>query len=196
MVFTQSRVKRFAVKQDAKKKEFPKTMRPNLNYKSIYLAGGCFWGVQAYLDKIPGVKNTQAGYANGNTKNPTYEQVCRENTGHAETVYAQYDPKEIPLERLLKIFFEIIDPTSINKQGGDAGVQYRTGIYYTNPEDREKIQKVFDELAPKYNAPIAVELKPLENFYPAENYHQKYLQKNPKGYCHIDLSKADKYRPQ
>jgi len=194
MIITHMQVKKLAAREEAKKKEFPKIMRINFDYENVYLAGGCFWGVQAYLDKIPGVINTQTGYANGNTQRPTYEQVCHENTGHAETVYVQYDPKIISLEQLIKAFFEIIDPTSINKQGGDAGTQYRTGVYYTRPEDKAMIQKVFDELAPNYKAPIVVELKPIENFYPAENYHQKYLQKNPGGYCHIDLSKADKYK--
>lgn len=194
MVFTRMQIKKFGAREEAKKMEFPKIMRINFDLDSVYLAGGCFWGVEAYLDKIPGVKNTQVGYANGKTENPTYEQVSHENTGHAEAVYVQYDAKEITLEQLIKIFFEIIDPTSLNKQGGDAGVQYRTGVYYTRPDDKERIQKVFDELAPNYKEPIVVELKPIENFYPAENYHQKYLQKNPGGYCHIDLSKADKYK--
>ncbi|MDR0291205.1 MAG: peptide-methionine (S)-S-oxide reductase MsrA [Elusimicrobium sp.] len=194
VIFTHVQVKKLAAREEAKKKEFPKIMKVNFNYDSVYLAGGCFWGVEAFLDKIPGVKNTQVGYANGNTKNPTYEQVKYENTGHAEAVYVQYNPKEITLEQLIKIFFEIIDPASINKQGGDAGAQYRTGVYYTDEKDKERIQKVFDELAPNYKAPIVVELKPIDNFYPAENYHQKYLQKNPNGYCHIDLSKADKYK--
>ena len=193
-VFTRMQVKNFAARVEKEKHGFPKIMRINFNYDEIYLAGGCFWGVQAYLDKIPGVKKTQVGYANGSTERPTYEQVRRENTGHAETVYVQFDPKEISMEDLVKAFFEIIDPTSINKQGGDEGTQYRTGVYYIRPEDKERIQKVFDELAPNYGAPIVVELKPIANFYPAENYHQKYLQKNPGGYCHIDLSKADKYK--
>ncbi|MGB2580011.1 peptide methionine sulfoxide reductase msrA/msrB [Elusimicrobium simillimum] len=161
--------------------------------KDIYLAGGCFWGVQAYLDKIPGVVNTQVGYANGKTKNPTYEQVCNENTGHAETVHVQYDAKQLSLEQLLHIFFEIINPTVSNRQGNDIGAQYRTGVYYINDKDVYAAKKVFSEEQRKYEAPIVTELKPLENYYPAEKYHQKYLDKNPGGYCHINLAGADKY---
>jgi len=194
IVFTQVQVNKWAARAKARQYDFPKIMRIDFDLHSIYLAGGCFWGVEAYLDKIPGVIRTQVGYANGKTERPTYEQVKHGDTGHAETVYVQFDPKILPLEKLIKIFFEIIDPASVNKQGPDAGTQYRTGVYYTEPGDKDKIQKVFDELAPNYKAPIAVELKPIDNFYPAENYHQKYLQKNPGGYCHIDLSKADKYK--
>jgi len=194
VVFTRMQVKKFAAKAEAKQHEFPQIMRINFDLHGVYLAGGCFWGVQAYLDKIPGVKHTQVGYANGKTQRPTYEQVCHDNTGHAEAVYVQFDPKVISLEQLIRAFFEIIDPASVNKQGPDEGTQYRTGVYYTDPGDKDKIQKVFDELAPNYKAPIAVELKMIENFYPAENYHQKYLEKHPGGYCHIDLKKADKYK--
>lgn len=177
-----------------KDKEFAMWLEHREDLKDIYLAGGCFWGVQAYLDKIPGVINTQVGYANGKTQKPTYEQVCSQKTGHAETVRVQYDPEKISLEHLLKIFFEIINPVSLNKQGGDKGTQYRTGIYYTLPEDKETAQKVIDEEQKKYSQPIVTELKTIENYYPAENYHQKYLEKNPNGYCHIDLSGADKYK--
>ncbi|MDR0645843.1 MAG: peptide-methionine (S)-S-oxide reductase MsrA [Elusimicrobiota bacterium] len=164
------------------------------HFKDIYLAGGCFWGVQAYMDKIPGVIESQAGYANGKTENPSYEQVCKENTGHAETVRVRYDPKEISLDKLIKIFFEIIDPTLLNRQANDIGTQYRTGVYYIDETDRMIIQKVFNEEAKKYDKPIAVELRPLQNYYSAEDYHQKYLNKNSGGYCHIDLKGADKYK--
>jgi len=162
--------------------------------KTIYLAGGCFWGVQAYLDKIPGVVYTEAVYANGNTANPTYEQVRRENTGHAEAVLVKYNPQKITLGKLLAVFFEIIDPVSLNKQGGDEGAQYRTGVYYLADEDKDIATKVFAREAAKYKLPLAVELLPLKNFYKAEDYHQKYLEKNPNGYCHINLKAADKYR--
>ncbi|WP_424245720.1 methionine-S-sulfoxide reductase [Elusimicrobium posterum] len=159
----------------------------------IYLAGGCFWGVQAYMDKIPGVVYSEVGYANGNTANPTYEEVSHNNTGHAETVLVQYDPAQISLEKLLSIFFEIINPTILNKQGNDVGTQYRTGVFYTNEADRPAAEKVFAEEAKKYKYPIVTELALLQNYYKAENYHQKYLEKNPGGYCHINLKGADKY---
>lgn len=151
----------------------------------IYLAGGCFWGSEKYLASIPGVLETQVGYANGNTKNPTYEDVCRRNTGHAETVRVIYDPAVLPLDFLLDLYYDSIDPTSVNRQGGDAGTQYRTGIYYTDEVERPIIEHSLSKLQARLNKPIAIELKPLENYSPAEEYHQKYLDKNPGGYCHI-----------
>lgn len=157
--------------------------------QEIYLAGGCFWGLEEYLANLPGVIETEVGYANGNTENPSYEQVCRENTGHAETVHTVYDSEKISLGFLLERYFEVIDPTSLNRQGGDVGSQYRTGIYYVNEEDRLIAQKALDKLQQSYRKRIAVELLPLKNFYRAEDYHQKYLQKNPHGYCHIPRSR-------
>ena len=153
--------------------------------ETIYLAGGCFWGAQRYFDCLPGVLETEVGYANGTTANPTYEQVKRENTGHAETVRVAYDPAAISLEELLEQFYKAIDPTSVNRQGGDVGVQYRTGIYYTDPAQKQVIESSLAELQTHYEQPIAVEALPLSNFYTAEEYHQKYLDKNPGGYCHI-----------
>lgn len=155
--------------------------------KTIYLAGGCFWGVEKYMSLLQGVQATAVGYANGKTKNPSYEQVCRENTGHAETVEVKYNPEVAGLSWLLKMFFDVIDPTTLNKQCGDVGEQYRTGIYYTDPEDRTVIEGVIAELCSGYAAPIVTEVKPLESFYPAEEYHQSYLEKNPQGYCHINI---------
>ncbi len=151
----------------------------------IYLAGGCFWGVEKYIKLIRGVLDTQVGYANGKTENPTYEEVCRNNTGHAETVKVVYDPEVLKLEILLSLYFDAIDPTSLNRQGGDAGVQYRTGIYYTDINDLKIINQAFEEQQKKYDKPIVTEALPLENFYTAEEYHQNYLDKNPAGYCHI-----------
>lgn len=153
--------------------------------KTIYLAGGCFWGVEKYISLIPGVLATETGYANGKTENPTYEQVCRDNTGHAETVKVTYDADRLSLRELLTRFFKVIDPTSLNRQGNDRGEQYRTGIYYTRPEDKSEIADALEELRGQYDKPVVVEAKVLENFYPAEEYHQKYLDKNPGGYCHI-----------
>ena len=153
--------------------------------KVIYLAGGCFWGCQKYFDLMDGVLFTEVGYANGPTANPTYEQVKHDHTGHAETVKVEYDPAVLPLQTLLEKYFVVIDPTAVNHQGEDYGIQYRTGIYYVNEEDESVANACLDALEKRYDKPLAVELKPLENFYPAEEYHQKYLEKNPNGYCHI-----------
>lgn len=152
--------------------------------KTIYLAGGCFWGCQKYFDMIPGVLETEVGYANGPTPNPSYEEV-KHHAGHAETVRVVYDPDVLPLEKLLAAYFVVIDPTSVNKQGEDEGVQYRTGIYTVDGADAPVVEAALKELAAKYDKPVVVEHRPLENFYSAEEYHQKYLEKNPGGYCHI-----------
>lgn len=161
------------------------------NLKKIYLAGGCFWGVEAYMARIYGIADAKSGYANGNTENPTYEDVCKRNTGHAETVEVSYDPERISLEEILAYYLRVVDPTSLNKQGNDVGVQYRSGVYYTDESDKAVIEKVLNAEQGKYKDKIVVEVKPLENFYLAEEYHQDYLDKNPTGYCHINLSLAD-----
>lgn len=148
------------------------------NLKEIDLAGGCFWGLEGYLKKLPGVRDTDVGYANGNTKNPTYEDVCYRNTGHAETVRVFYAPEEITLATILKAFFKVVDPTSLNKQGNDRGIQYRSGIYYTDASDRSIIEQVVENEQKKYDTPIVTEVLPLDHFYPAEDYHQDYLDKN------------------
>lgn len=153
--------------------------------KDIYFAGGCFWGVEKYFLLINGVVETQVGYANGKTENPTYEQVCREGTGHAEAVWVQYDAARVSLELLLEMLYKVIDPTSRNRQGNDVGEQYRTGIYYTDEADVSVIVQSLAELQKQYKIPLAIEVKALDNYYPAEEYHQKYLDKNPGGYCHI-----------
>ena len=160
--------------------------------REIWLAGGCFWGLEAYLDKLRGVVHTNVGYANGSTEDPSYEQVCGGSTGHAETVYVQYDPKHIELATLLTYFFKVVDPTSVNRQGNDRGSQYRSGIYYKDTADKAIIEQVIAQEQKKYSAPIATEVLPLSNYCAAEEYHQKYLDKNPHGYCHIDLSSLDK----
>lgn len=153
--------------------------------KEIWLAGGCFWGAEKYLAGIRGVIRTDVGYANGHTPEPTYEQVCRQDTGCAETVHVAYDPGVLPLGFLLGLFFKAIDPTSVNRQGGDVGDQYRTGIYYKDAEDLPVIREAVQALQRTLERPVAVEVKPLRNYYLAEAYHQKYLEKNPGGYCHI-----------
>ena len=158
-----------------------------MNQKTIYLAGGCYWGVQRYLDVIRGVLETEVGFANGDTVSPSYEQVKHENTGHAETVRVVYDRKRLPLPILLELFFEIIDPTSVDRQGGDIGHQYRTGVYWTDGEDEPVVLQALSALEERTGAPLAVEACPLQSFYPAEEYHQKYLVKNPQGYCHVSF---------
>ena len=174
-----------------------KTLPPNPNrsvdykgkkLKEIWLAGGCFWGVQAFFSRVYGVAEATAGYANGQTENPTYEEVCSGRTGHAETVHLRYDPDLVTLTSLLHHFFRIIDPTTLNRQGNDRGVQYRSGIYYRDAEDLPVIQAVIAAVQPEYRQPIVTEVLPLANFYPAEEYHQDYLDKNPGGYCHVDFS--------
>ena len=159
--------------------------------KEIYLAGGCFWGVDAYFQRIDGIVETESGYANGNTENPTYEEVCRMNTGFAETVKLIYDETVIALPEVLQRYLKIIDPTTIDRQGGDTGNQYRTGIYFVDPLDEVVIKDQLDQLAKKYEDKIQVEVMPLQNYYKAEEYHQDYLKKNPRGYCHINLALAD-----
>ena len=170
--------------------------------KTIYLAGGCFWGTQRFFDQFDGVLETEVGYANGpegaagqaadsamadrtaHAAAPTYEDVCN-NSGHAETVRVVFDESRISLAQLLRYYFMVIDPLSVNRQGHDVGIQYRTGIYYTDPDMPGTIREVCDEVERSVGAPLAVEVEPLINFYPAEEYHQKYLVKNPGGYCHI-----------
>lgn len=161
------------------------------NKAEIYLAGGCFWGTEHFLKQIRGVENTQVGYANSTVENPSYEQVCSGKTNAAETVKVAYDPETVNLGFLLDLYFKTIDPTSHNRQGNDRGTQYRTGIYYTNPADLPVIEQAIQTLGSQYTRPIAVEVMPLKNFYPAENYHQDYLDKHPNGYCHINPALFD-----
>ncbi len=160
------------------------------NLSTIYLAGGCFWGVEEYMSRIGGVYDVLSGYANGTTENPSYEEVIYEDTGHAETVRVVYDPNQVTLTELLDSFFKVVDPTTLNRQGNDVGTQYRSGIYYTDESDVTAINDVISRLDTDYNANIVVEVLPLDNFYDAEDYHQDYLIKNENGYCHIDLSIA------
>ena len=153
--------------------------------KQIYLAAGCFWGAEHYLKQIRGVLFTEVGFANGHTADPTNKEVYTDTTGYAETVRVEFDPSVLSLELLLQLYFKSIDPVSVNQQGEDRGTRYRTGIYYTDPSDLEVIRRVYDRVAESYDRPLAVEVKPLENFYRAEDYHQDYLENNPDGYCHL-----------
>ena len=171
--------------------KLPLNPNDNIDYSKsdlseIYLAGGCFWGVEAYMRRVSGVAFTSVGYANGKTENPTYKEVCTGNTGHAETVLVKYDSSRVTLPEILGEFFGIIDPTSFNRQGNDYGSQYRSGIYYTNEKDAQIIEEfIAEKIVPAYDRKIVTERKKLNNYYPAEEYHQAYLEKNPGGYCHI-----------
>ncbi|MCR5191819.1 MAG: peptide-methionine (S)-S-oxide reductase MsrA [Bacteroidales bacterium] len=156
--------------------------------QEIYLAAGCFWGAEKYLKLIEGVTFTEVGFANGNTENPTYKEVYTDNTGYAETVHLRYNPNVVSLRFLLEMYFKAIDPTSLNKQGEDEGTRYRTGIYYVDSADRAIIDEVMAAEAKKYGLPLQVEVEPLRNFYPADEYHQDYLDKNPNGYCHLPVA--------
>ena len=155
--------------------------------KEIVFAGGCFWGVEEYMSRIKGVVDTKVGYANGETSNPSYEEVCKGGTGHVEACYVKFDEKIIELEKLLEKYWTIINPTVLNKQGNDIGHQYRTGIYYTNAEDLPVIKDSLSKEQKKYKQSIVTEVDSLTCFYEAEEYHQKYLKKNPNGYCHINF---------
>lgn len=152
--------------------------------KTIYLAGGCFWGMQKFFDQFDGVVRTEVGYANGPDQAPSYEDVCADS-GHAETLRVDFDESRVSLAELLKYYFMVIDPLSVNRQGHDEGIQYRTGIYYTDESMLPELRSFYQAEKEKAGAKLAVELEPLRNFFSAEEYHQKYLDKNPGGYCHI-----------
>jgi peptide methionine sulfoxide reductase msrA/msrB len=152
----------------------------------IWLAGGCFWGVEAYMSRVYGVADVTSGYANGRTDNPTYRDIAA--TGHAETVHIRYDPQRVSLEDLLYHFFRIIDPTIENRQGNDVGEQYRTGIFYGTAEEKATIDAYLRQEQEKYSERIVTQVEPLQGFYVAESYHQNYLENNPDGYCHIQLN--------
>lgn len=153
--------------------------------KDIYLAGGCFWGVEHLYKQVQGVLSTEVGFANGRTAHPSYREVYTDTTGHAETVHVVYDEQEVSLPTLLELFFVAIDPLSMNKQGEDEGTRYRTGIYYTDETQLPVIKAVIAEEQKKYTQPIVVEVEPLQAFYSAEEEHQDYLDKHPDGYCHL-----------
>lgn len=164
-----------------------------MDAREIYLAGGCFWGTEAYLKKLPGVISTEVGYANANVENPSYEDVCTGATDATEAVKVTYDADVISLPLLLQAYLRTIDPFSLNRQGNDVGTQYRTGIYWTDPDDGRAAESLLTELARNTGKQPRVEAAPLLNFYPAEGYHQDYLGKNPFGYCHVNLADADAF---
>ena len=169
--------------------------------RNIYFAGGCFWGTDHLFSLVEGVLSTEAGYANSRVANPSYKEVCTGLTGAAETVKVVFDDDVIGLTDLIMLYFKSIDPLSLNRQGNDVGTQYRTGIYYTDKGEAAVVEAMVAALQRRYKEPLALEYGPLENFYPAEDYHQNYLYDNPGGYCHVspqlfkearELKKADR----
>lgn len=156
----------------------------------IVLAGGCFWGTEAYLKRLPGIIQTEAGYANSSTPQPSYEEVCSGETGAAEAVRVIYDKDVIPLPLLLEAYLRTIDPTLLNRQGNDRGTQYRTGIYWTDERDEPIVASELRKVERRMGRRVRVEARPLQSFYPAEPYHQNYLDVNPSGYCHVNLADA------
>ncbi|WP_129115691.1 peptide-methionine (S)-S-oxide reductase MsrA [Halegenticoccus tardaugens] len=162
------------------------------------LAGGCFWCIEAPFERLGGVESVVSGYAGGSTENPTYEEVCSGETGHAEVVQVTYDPDEIGYRELLEVFFTIHDPTTLNRQGPDVGTQYRSAVFYHDDEQRETAEALIEELeaAGAYDDPIVTEVEPLEAFYEAEEYHQNFYEKNPEqAYCAVHIPpKLDKLR--
>lgn len=158
------------------------------NLKTIYLAGGCFWGTDAYMARVLGVAATESGYANGNTPLPvTYEEVCTETTGYAEAVKVVYDKTRVTLEEILEEFFSITNPTTLNKQANDVGTRYRSGVYYIDETDIPVIQTAIDKVQMRFSEPIVTTIEPLASYQAAEEYHQNYLEKNPDGYCHVQF---------
>ncbi len=159
----------------------------NQDYEKATFAAGCFWGIQAAFDKVPGVKSTLVGYTGGKTENPTYRQVCTDKTGHAEAVLIEYDANQITYEQLLDVFWQIHDPTTLNRQGPDVGTQYRSAILYHNEEQKKaaELSKQNLQKSGKFKKPVVTEIVPASTFYKAEDYHQQYFQKNPNASCHI-----------
>jgi peptide-methionine (S)-S-oxide reductase len=183
---------------NTKGKTFEETMSTNQNRETATLAGGCFWCLEAVYKELRGVERVVSGYAGGQTPNPTYRQVCDGTTGHAEVVQITFDPEAASFRELLEVFFTIHDPTTLNRQGGDVGTQYRSAVFYHSPEQREITDKVIAEItaAGIWDSPIVTEVVPLEVFYPAEDYHQNYFQNNPsQPYCRAVVApKVSKFR--
>ena len=163
--------------------------------KRIVLAGGCFWGLEAYMREWPGVLDTEVGFANGRMPHPTYEQVKAGGTGYAEACKVEYDPQVISLRTLLRHYLRIIDPTTLNRQGPDIGAQYRTSIYYNDDEERRLAEELLAKEQKNWDEPVVTTVEPLVNFYAAEEYHQDYLKKKPCGYCHVNLALLDEPLP-
>ena len=170
------------------------------NTQVAYLGGGCFWCVEAVFLDLTGVNAVESGYAGGHVNNPSYEQICDGNTGHAEIIRVEFDPKLISFRKVLKVFFGVHDPTTLNRQGNDVGTQYRSVVFYTNDEQRVDVQAVIDELTQEkiFDRKIVTEVSPLSNYSVAEAYHQRYFENNPnQGYCMMVVApKVAKFRKQ
>jgi peptide-methionine (S)-S-oxide reductase len=166
--------------------------------QTIVLGGGCFWCTEAVYKEVRGVTDVESGYSNGETPNPNYEQVCTGRTGHSEVVKLTYDPAQVSTRQLLEIFFAVHDPTQLNRQGNDVGTQYRSGIYFTTPEQQQVAEALLREMERDrlFDAPIVTEVQPLANYWPAEDYHQDFFEKNPhQGYClAVAAPKVAKFR--
>jgi len=166
--------------------------------QTIALGGGCFWCTEAVYVKVRGVTDVESGYSNGQVKNPSYQDVCTGTTGHAEVVKLEYDPEQVSTRQILEIFFTVHDPTQLNRQGNDTGTQYRSGIYYTTPQQKEEAEAIIREMTGDrmWDSPVVTEVKPLENYWPAEDYHQDFFEKNPhQGYCMaVAAPKVAKFR--
>lgn len=164
----------------------------------IVLGGGCFWCTEAVFDRVSGVTDVESGYSNGQVQRPSYEQVCSGTTGHNEVVKLEFDPEQISLREVLEIFFVVHDPTTLNRQGNDAGTQYRSGIYYSTPEQKAVAEAVIAEVQARTGAgrPVVTEVLPVDNYWPAEAYHQDYFKRNPnQGYCAFVVGpKVEKFR--
>ncbi|HJV62422.1 MAG TPA: peptide-methionine (S)-S-oxide reductase MsrA [Albitalea sp.] len=163
---------------------------------TITLAGGCFWCLEAVFDRVQGVTAVESGYANGEVRNPSYEQVCTGNTGHAEVVRVSFDTSKISLRDILEIFFTIHDPTTLNRQGSDVGTQYRSGIYFHDAEQEKIARDVLAEVNAHHGGRVVTELAPVHNYSRAEDYHQRYFENNPnQGYCAFVVApKVEKFR--
>ncbi|HOX31377.1 MAG TPA: bifunctional methionine sulfoxide reductase B/A protein [Spirochaetales bacterium] len=163
--------------------------RPAVGRETAVFAAGCFWGVEEYFRRLPGVLETEVGYSGGKLPNPSYEEVCAGGTGHAEALRIVFDPRRIGYEELLRRFFEMHDPTQVNRQGNDIGAQYRSVVFYASEAQRAAAAAMLASLGSsgRYRRPLATELVEAMPFYPAEDYHQDYLRKNPGGYCHVDF---------
>ncbi len=153
--------------------------------QTAIFGAGCFWGVQAYFDQVPGVVSTTVGYSGGHTANPTYEDVCTHTTGHAEVTQVEFDPTKISYRDLVRQFFRMHDPTQINRQGPDVGDNYRSAIFYTNTEQKKQSEEVLSMVQKDFDKPIATEIAKVGKFFPAEEYHQKYFEKTGVGACHV-----------
>jgi peptide methionine sulfoxide reductase msrA/msrB len=166
------------------------------NSETIYLGGGCFWCLEAVLKLLNGVTGVTSGYSGGETESPDYDSVCGGQTGHAEIVEVKFNPKEISLEKILEVFFESHDPTTLNKQGNDVGIQYRSIILHTSENQKEIVDNYVERIKDKYDKEIVTEIVSLEKFYPAEDYHQDYFEKNPsQRYCQLVVApKVDKIK--